>query len=606
MKVGKSRRACWYFLLALFLTSGVHAQTNTGRILGSVKDQSGGAVGAAAVTVAEADRGVSRTTVTDASGEFVVPNLPPGNYKVRVEAKGFKVSERASIQLEVNKDLSLDFELSPGSVTDVVTVTEEAPLLDTTNNTLGGTLSNKEINDLPLNGRDFQNLVTLRPGVQRYPGGGFLSISSNGNRPEDNNFVVDGMDGNDPYYAGTIINAEGVQGTPASHLPIDAIQEFNAEENPPAEYGWKPGAIVNVGLKSGTDEYHGTVYYFGRNSALDARNFFNTAPAPAKPLSLNQFGATIGAPIIKDKLFYFLAYEGVRAQVGNSGVLQTPVTSPLGGDASNSIPDAIAALQAQGIGVNALSANLLPLFPTNPGTLNPSSPSDLQLGFPNKNREDNGLVKIDWQPHVNDSIAGRYFIGDSVQTEQDIQVLQPFWESQAVTRPQEFGVNWTRVLNPRLVNAVRFAYTRFNQSILTVDSNVNPIKYGINTGVTTPVNFGMPEIAISGFTSLGGNHGWPLLTTPNQTYQFATPSPTRWGSMRSSSAGNFAGAVPTTCATATEKAASASRVGLRSTEALRLKITWLVTQPLAGCLSAIPTVTSAWFRSADLYRMTGA
>ena len=140
MKVGKSRRACWYFLLALFLTSGVHAQTNTGRILGSVKDQSGGAVGAAAVTVAEADRGVSRTTVTDASGEFVVPNLPPGNYKVRVEAKGFKVSERASIQLEVNKDLSLDFELSPGSVTDVVTVTEEAPLLDTTNNTLGGTL----------------------------------------------------------------------------------------------------------------------------------------------------------------------------------------------------------------------------------------------------------------------------------------------------------------------------------------------------------------------------------------------------------------------------------------------------------------------------------
>jgi len=356
MKVGKSLRTCWYFLLALFLTSGLHAQTNTGRILGSVKDQSGGAVGAAAVTVTEADRGVSRSTVTDASGEFVVSNLPPGNYKVRVEAKGFKVSERTSIQLEVNKDLSLDFELSPGSVTDVVTVTEEAPLLDTTNNTLGGTLSNKEINDLPLNGRDFQNLVTLRPGVQRYPGGGFLSISSNGNRPEDNNFVVDGMDGNDPYYAGTIINAEGVQGTPASHLPIDAIQEFNAEENPPAEYGWKPGAIVNVGLKSGTDEYHGTVYYFGRNSALDARNFFNTAPAPAKPLSLNQFGATIGAPIIKDKLFYFLAYEGVRAQVGNSGVLQTPVTSPLGGDASNSIPDAIAALQAQGIGVNALSA----------------------------------------------------------------------------------------------------------------------------------------------------------------------------------------------------------------------------------------------------------
>ena len=484
MNVGHLFRASCFILLALLLLPALHAQTNTGRILGSVKDQSGGAISAAAVTVSEVDRGVSRSTVTDASGEFVVPNLPPGNYRVRVEAKGFKTSERTGLQLEVNKDLNLDFELSPGSLTDVVTVTGEAPLLDATNNTLGGTLSNKEINDLPLNGRDFQNLVTLRPGVQRYPGGGFLSISSNGNRPEDNNFVVDGMDGNDPYYAGTIINAEGVQGTPASHLPIDAIQEFNAEENPPAEYGWKPGAIVNVGLKSGTNEYHGTVYYFGRNSALDARNFFNTAPSPAKPLSLNQFGVTLGAPIIKDKLFYFLAYEGVRAQVGNSGVLQTPVTSSLGGDMANSIPDATTALQSMGIPVNALSANLLYLFPTNPGTLHPSSPSDLELGFPNKNREDNGLIKIDWQPHVNDSIAARYFIADSLQTEQDIQVLQPFWESQAVTRPQEFGVNWTRVLNARLVNEVRFAYTRFNQSILTVDSNVNPVKYGINTGVT--------------------------------------------------------------------------------------------------------------------------
>ena len=520
MNVGHLFRASCFILLALLLLPALHAQTNTGRILGSVKDQSGGTISAAAVTVSEVDRGVSRSTVTDASGEFVVPNLPPGNYRVRVEAKGFKTSERTGLQLEVNKDLNLDFELSPGSLTDVVTVTGEAPLLDATNNTLGGTLSNKEINDLPLNGRDFQNLVTLRPGVQRYPGGGFLSISSNGNRPEDNNFVVDGMDGNDPYYAGTIINAEGVQGTPASHLPIDAIQEFNAEENPPAEYGWKPGAIVNVGLKSGTNEYHGTVYYFGRNSALDARNFFNTAPSPAKPLSLNQFGVTLGAPIIKDKLFYFLAYEGVRAQVGNSGVLQTPATSSLGGDVANSLPDATTALQSMGIPVNALSANLLYLFPTNPGTLHPSSPSDVELGFPNKNREDNGLIKIDWQPHVNDSIAARYFIADSLQTEQDIQVLQPFWESQAVTRPQEFGVNWTRVLNARLVNEVRFAYTRFNQSILTVDSNVNPVKYGINTGVTTPINFGMPEIAISGFTSLGGNHGWPLLTTPNQTVQF--------------------------------------------------------------------------------------
>ena len=146
----------------------------------------------------------------------------------------------------------------------------------------------------------------------------------------------------------------------------------------------------------------------------------------------------------------------------------------------------------------------------------------MQLGFPNSNREDNGLVKIDWHPNVK---RHRHrpltSLRDSLQTEQDIQVLQPYWESQAVTRPQVFGVNWVRVINPNLVNEVKFGYNRFNQSILTVDANVNPTTvYGINTGVTTPVNFGMPEIAISGFTSLGGNHGWPLLTTPDQTYVY--------------------------------------------------------------------------------------
>ncbi|HWY08625.1 MAG TPA: carboxypeptidase-like regulatory domain-containing protein, partial [Candidatus Acidoferrales bacterium] len=219
--------------ISCFLASALSSQTTTGRLFGSVHDSSGASINGATITVTDADHGVTRTAITDESGDYLVPNLPPGNYKIRSESKGFKAIERTNILLEVNKDLRIDFTLPPGSIIDTVTVTEAAPLLDVVNNTLGGTLSNESINELPLNGRDFQNLVTLRPGVQRYPGGGFLSISSNGNRPEDNNFVVDGIDGNDPYYATTIINAEGVQGTPASHLPIDAIQEFNAEENPP-------------------------------------------------------------------------------------------------------------------------------------------------------------------------------------------------------------------------------------------------------------------------------------------------------------------------------------------------------------------------------------
>src|SRR5262249_14447516 len=161
--------------------------------------------------------------------------------KVMVEAAGFKKIERPAVRLEVAKDVRIDISLPPGSITESVTINGDAPLIETTYNVLGGNFSNRATNDQPLNCRAFHNLVVLRPGVQRQTGGGFLSISSNGNRPENNNFIVDGTDNNDPYYGTTVINAEGVQGTPGTILPIDAIQEFNAQENPPAEYGWKPG-----------------------------------------------------------------------------------------------------------------------------------------------------------------------------------------------------------------------------------------------------------------------------------------------------------------------------------------------------------------------------
>src|SRR5712664_459914 len=277
--------------LFVFCAFGIASgQTQEGRILGTVTDQSGGLVKGARVTITNVDTGVARTLETNEAGDYVAPSLPPGPYKLVVEATGFKKIERGGIRLEVAKDIRLDLTMQPGSVSETVTVSEQIPLIETTNTTLGGTFSNKSINDLPLNGRDFQNLVVLRPGVQRSPGGGFLSISSNGNRPENNNFIVDGTDNNDPYYGTTVINAEGVQGTPGSILPIDAIQEFNAQENPPAEYGWKPGAIINLGLKSGTNDVHGTAYYFGRNDNLDARNYFNTAPDPKRELRQHQFG----------------------------------------------------------------------------------------------------------------------------------------------------------------------------------------------------------------------------------------------------------------------------------------------------------------------------
>ena len=233
-----------------------------------------------------------------------MPALQPGLYTVTTEAPGFKKVEHSNIRLEVGNDVRVNLQLVPGAVNETVQVISEAPLITTTVDTIGGSLSNKEINDLPLNGRDYQNLVVLRPGVVRFPGGGFESIATNGMRPEDNNFVIEGSDYNDPYYSGNIINAEGVQGTPGSILPIDAIQEFNTEENPPPDTGWKPGVTVNIGLKSGTNQIHGTVYGFERNNALDARNWFNTKPDRQIALRQHQFGGTVGGPIKHDKTFF--------------------------------------------------------------------------------------------------------------------------------------------------------------------------------------------------------------------------------------------------------------------------------------------------------------
>jgi len=169
------------FMLFLLAASAV-AQSTAGRILGTVSDQSGAAVAGAAVVVTDVQRGTSRTLTTDDSGEYVAPELLPGNYKIRVEAKGFKASERPNIGVEVATDVRADFTLQPGQVSQVVVVEEAVPLVNTTSSTLGGTLSNQEINDLPLSGRNYENLLQLRPGVIRYPGGGFSTTSENGLR----------------------------------------------------------------------------------------------------------------------------------------------------------------------------------------------------------------------------------------------------------------------------------------------------------------------------------------------------------------------------------------------------------------------------------------
>src|ERR1700730_6813110 len=248
--------AVFLFCLPLF------SQTTTGRILGTVADQSGASLPGATVTIVDVQRGTTRALSTDEAGVYLAPDLIPGTYKIRAEAKGFKSVERLNLELEVAKDLRIDFVLPPGQISETIVVNEEVPLLDTTSSTLGGTLSNRQINDLPLNGRNYENLLQLRPGVVRYPGGGFSTTSTNGLRAEDNGYVIDGLFNSEPYSGQGIINGAGIAGDSGTILPIDSIQEFNLQENPSAEYGWKPGAVGKDGLEPGSKLVEGAAFTF--------------------------------------------------------------------------------------------------------------------------------------------------------------------------------------------------------------------------------------------------------------------------------------------------------------------------------------------------------
>ncbi len=258
---GNARKFLGLLFTILFISlisAPLLAQTSQGTIQGAVFDQSGGAIPAAAVTVIDVARGVTRTLATDSAGQYVASNLTPGTYTVRGEAKGFQTLEHSSVLVQVGETVRIDLTLQPGTQAQVITVTGELPEINTTDATLGGTVSNEQILALPLNGRNFERLLNLRPGVYlevagHAPGG--ASTESNGARYGTDLLTVEGV----PTFTNTAgaftLGAEYRVGDAQSPIvPIDAIQEFATMQNPKAEYGFRPGSVVNVGVKSGTKQ----------------------------------------------------------------------------------------------------------------------------------------------------------------------------------------------------------------------------------------------------------------------------------------------------------------------------------------------------------------
>ena len=544
----------------LFLNSApLFSQGTSGRILGSVTDQSGGAIAGATVVVTDIDRNVPRTLTTGQSGEYDAPNLLPGSYKVRAEAKGFKAFERSGIVLEVGGELRINLEMQPGEVTQTITVNEAVPMIETTNAELGATLQSTIIEDIPLNGRNFENLLQLNPGVTIYPGGSGFTQSANGARAHDNVYMVNGIMATDPWLGQSVFNGVMAAGDAGTILPVDAIDEFKTEENPRAEYGWKPGAIVDVGIKSGTNTLHGSAYAYGRDTAFDARNYFNpdNGPNPTKgPVALEQFGGLLGGPIKKDKLFYFVNFESQHYGIGNPAQVSTFETVPGAGprksliDACNAalangapgsgLPGALTALSASLAGLSSTCQPISGDLTTDKGGLQfqglfpVSTTGIINSDLVTSNVINGGLAKVDYHPNDANQLEGMYFISEGNNNAVDAPgpEISTNWITAQHARSMAASGDWVYTSSSSRINDLRFGYAHYYQTFFGTDITQNPASYNFNgvtyempTGIGGPSNplfNGFPGLSFSGAgTGIAIGVGWPKIIGPDGVTEIA-------------------------------------------------------------------------------------
>src|ERR1700676_4371901 len=321
-------RLAFILVLTFFCAGGASAQEASASLRGTVTDGSGAVVPGAQVTAIKTETGLQRTAVSDAQGAYVLLALPVGHYRLETSAKGFKKYVQEGISLDVNQTGTVTIRLTVGISTQQIEVTVDVPIIESTSTNLGQTVGEREVLDLPLNGRHFTQLGLLQPGVVPVtPGlleaGGTLregqAYAVNGKRPESNNFLIDGAD-----------NFNGVDGGFVLQPPVDAIAEFKIlTHTANAEFGHSTGSTTDIITRSGTNNYHGALWEFFRNNALDAKSFF---PSSVEPLHRNQFGATLGGPVRKDKTFFFAYYEGIRNSQGETTLTAVPSDAERGGN----------------------------------------------------------------------------------------------------------------------------------------------------------------------------------------------------------------------------------------------------------------------------------
>jgi len=481
-------------ILFVLLMSGLPlAQSFRGSIRGQVVDPNGKLIVGAKLTAKSPATGLVRDAITGDDGAYVLAELPVGLYTVTAESAGLSPVAQ-NIVVNVGLDTTANFDLTGlAQRTEQVTVAANAPIIEQTRDVLGEAVDRKLVDELPLNGRDFGKLVALVPGVTVEPAGvagtefGFGQFNINGNRDRSNNYTLDGTDNNDPYFNNSALNQVGITGAPATLLPIDAIQEFNLQSQFAAEYGRNSGSVVNIITRSGANKFHGSAFEFLRNSALDARNYFNTESRKTL-FQNNQFGGSLGGPIVKDKTFFFLAYEGQRENVGSDFLLNVPTQAE------------IAQAQAVAIGtgqitkINPALTKILDFYPH-------SSTGQIASVVNDKNDLDNFIAKIDENLTNTEQLTGRYAFGQSYQ----IFPLGnnggfgkgsrlPQFAQTSPTRVQVVSLSLLSTLSSTRINEVRFGYSRYRTSFSSLDANFDPTSIGLDFGTG---KLGLPEFDFS-------------------------------------------------------------------------------------------------------------
>jgi hypothetical protein len=530
-------RIVWLALLTLgSAIPTAHGQAVSGTILGTVTDSSGGVIGNAKVTIVNEGTSLTRTVTADPNGEYTAPSLPPGRYTVMTEMPGFKALALSNIDLGVDQRVRIDLKLEVGAMTESVSIRAETPLVQTSSSELGTTVTDQEIEALPLNGRNFVNLTRTVPGVLRgipganIDGAGSLawrasaSFSANGQRPRDNNYMLDGVDNNETWLQTVVVFPS-----------VDALDEFKLQTSTySAEFGRSLGGVVNLQIKSGTNAMRGSAFEFHRDDAFDANNFFNNRAGRSKPdFRQNQFGGTLGGPIFKDRTFFFADYQGHRENQGQTFLSTVPTLAMRAGDfseLSRVIYDPATGQPFPGNRIPAdridsVARNVLDQLYPEPNTAGTRQSNgqviDNYLINPIKHRQDNQFdVKIDH----NLTSANRFFTRYSYQKTHRIQPATlehgdagaTFGAGDGNVKAQGLAFNDTHTLSMNWPNEFRFGWSSVKFLMTPIDYGKNPAEAvgipGINLNQATSA---MTQLTFQNIRNLGANSNQPLITNQN-------------------------------------------------------------------------------------------